>query len=176
MTENNQGKKGGLRKWLGLGGTLDDETTQESSHDTQERFSYQLREAFLSEAEIYFYRVLKKMVSERLVIFTKVSQTDVFSISGSDVSKDSDMKNQKTVDFLLCDPDSFKPVLALFFEDNKNLDVDQINKEESLDEVFASAGLPFVKVNAMDSYDIPELARAFRKAIENVSVSEEAIS
>lgn len=176
MTENNQGKKGGLRKWLGLRGALDDETTQESSYDTQERFSYQLRESFLSEAEISFYRVLKNMVSERLLIFPKVSQADVFSISGSDVSKDSDMKNQKTVDFLLCEPDSFKPVLALFFEDNKNPDADHINKEESLDVVFTGAGLPFVKVHAMDSYDIPELARAFRKAIENVSVSEGVIS
>ena len=97
MTGKNPGRRGGLRKWLGLGGASNDGIIQDSSNERREQFGYKVREDFLSESEISFYRVLRSMASERLAIFPKVSLEDVFSISGADTSIHSQKINYKTL-------------------------------------------------------------------------------
>jgi hypothetical protein len=169
MGEKNQGKKGGLRKWFGF---KDDHEVVNSGFNTQDftaQSDFNLCERFLSDAEIKFYKVLKNMASERLEIFPKVSPIDVFSIQGS-LSDDFHQKlSRKHVDFLLCDSETFKPVLAVELEDSSLSSDDSVEKDEQLSSVFAGSDLPLVQIQAQESYQISELAKNFREAIENVS-------
>ena len=172
MAEKKQGQKGGLRKWLGLRSALDVSVHQDTSGKRNDSLNYRVKEDFLSEAEISFFHVLKNMVSERLAIFPKVSMADVFSSSGPVINEQKPKLNHKHVDFLLCDPNSLKPVLAIELEDASYPESDQSENDEIFEAVFSASLLPLVKVQAQDSYNISELARTFREAIENTPINE----
>ncbi len=69
-------------------------------------FPYRVRDDFLSPAELNFYRVLCRVVNNRLVICPKVSLGDLFYPKSGQRGTNQSYRNKidrKHVDFLLCD-------------------------------------------------------------------------
>jgi hypothetical protein len=161
MSEKNQRRKGRLRKWFGFGGETEVANTLNSSAEIN------VCDKFLSVAEIKLYKVLKNMVSGRLEIFPKVSPTDVFSIPSSFSNEHQQEMYQSYIDFLLCDSETFKPVLAIKLEDGPTTEEISVNNDEILGLVISESDLPLVTVQTQEAYQIPDLARLFREAIEN---------
>ena len=88
------------------------------SRQNQDVFPYRVRDDFLSPAEISFYHVLKGMTGEKLTICPQVSLAALLFVSGGDNYRgDTNRISQKRVDFLLCDPKTMKPVLAIELDD-----------------------------------------------------------
>ncbi len=74
------------------------------------QFPYQLREDFLSPAELNFYRVLQTAVADWATLFTKVNLADLFYASVRDSGQNQAYRNRinrKHLDFLLCDPNTY---------------------------------------------------------------------
>lgn len=80
---------------------------KEEQPDAPPEFPYQMRDAFLSSAEISFYHVLRSIAGEDSMLLTKVSLGDLFYVKSSESSKYrtyTNKINRKHVDFLLCNP------------------------------------------------------------------------
>jgi hypothetical protein len=110
--------------------------------------------------------VLADLVSERLVICPKVALQDMFFVSRPNENVHYFNKlYRKNLDFLLLQRDSLKPALAI------ELDYPQQTnhrpKDDFLDGLCASAGLPLVHVTVSDTYNVAELAACFREAMKN---------
>jgi len=129
-------------------------------------FPYRVRDDFLSPAEISFYHVLKSMIQERLVIFSKVSLAELFFVSQGDSFQTYQNKiDRKRVDFVLCDPKTLKPVLGIELDDASHHRLDRQERDAFVEKVFADAKLPLARVPVKMSYSQRELAALFQAAM-----------
>lgn len=134
--------------------------------------SYHLRDDFLSAAELNFFRVLQAVVGQHALIMSKVNLKDLFWVSRSDYSAYQRAINKidrKHVDFLLCDPQSVKPIVALELDDKSHQRADRQSRDLFVEDVFAGAGLPLVRVTVRRSYSRAELVNLLAPYFANRS-------
>src|SRR5215831_11120601 len=137
----------------------------------QERLPYRLRENFMSTPELALLRTLQEMVEGRYVICPKVSLNDIFYIVRPNENVHFFNKFfRKHVDFLLCDPKTFRPVIGIEL-------VKPVAKSETreadqfMEDLFLSAGLPLVHVPSSERYVQRDVAELFQLAIMKVKES-----
>jgi hypothetical protein len=122
---------------------------------------FRLRDDFLSRAEISFYQVLLHVVDPQATICPKVRLSDIFYVSRPNENMSFLNKiHQKHVDFLLCNPDSMQPILGVELDDSSHKQAKQQERDELVDHVFASAGLPILHITAKAGYNAQELTVA----------------
>jgi predicted RNA-binding Zn-ribbon protein involved in translation (DUF1610 family) len=124
-------------------------------------FPYQLRDNFLSAAELSFYGVLKDAVNGRAAISSKVGLNDLFYVKTDDQSRFRVYTNKidrKHVDFLLCDSTTMRPLVGIELDDKSHQRADRQARDEFVDQVFNAAGLPILHIPAKRSYVFAEIA------------------
>ena len=126
---------------------------------------YRLREYFLSKPEISLFRLLHKMVGDRYVICPKVALTDIFTIIRPNENVHFYNKIfRKHVDFLLCDPQTLKPALAVEL-------VKPIARTETrasdhfMEELFSDEGIPLAHIPLGENYEVADLVNLFTIAV-----------
>jgi hypothetical protein len=134
-------------------------TTNEAGQ-TEPQFPYHLRKNFLSPAELNFYQVLQTAVSDWAILLIKVNLGDLFCVSTGDYGQNMAYRNRinrKHVDFLLCDPATLRPLLAIELDDSSHNRPDRKQRDQFVDAVFAAARLPLVHVPVSHSYPTKKL-------------------
>jgi hypothetical protein len=136
--------------------------------ELDERLPYRLREQFMSTPELALLRTLREMVDARYIICPKVALNDIFYIVRPNENVHFFNKIfRKHVDFLLCDPNSLKPVIGVELVKpvarNETRDADQF-----MENLFISAGLPLVHVPSSERYAQHDVAQLFQLAIMKV--------
>lgn len=120
---------------------------------------YRLRDDFLSPAELSFYKVLQLVVKDRATISTKVNLADLFFVPRGEGQQSYRNKiDRKHVDFLLCDPITMKPLAGIELDDSSHQRADRIERDNFVDGVFQSAGLPLLHFPVRQSYNVAELS------------------
>lgn len=140
-----------IQEWM-----LDDQAEKADAP----QYPYHLRDDFLSPAELNFYQVLDTAVSDWATIFTKVSLGDLFFAQTSNRGQNQAYRNKidrKHVDFLLCDPQTVKPILGIELDDNSHKRPDRQERDTFVDGVFVAAGLPIVHIPVQRSYPTEKL-------------------
>ncbi len=129
---------------------------------------YRLRDNFLSTPELALLRALQEMVGPRYIICPKVALNDIFYIVRPNENVHFFNKFfRKHVDFLLCDPKTFKPVIGIEL-------VKPVAKSETresdqfMEDLFLSAGLPLVHVPSNERYLQRDVAELFQLAVMKV--------
>jgi hypothetical protein len=123
-------------------------------------FPYRAREAFLSPAESAFYRVLQSAVSSRYSIFPKVRLLDLCDVTDRRANQAAMNRiDRKHVDFLLCDPVTFRPIKAIELDDSTHDRRRRSDRDEFVDQIFEVIGLSLVHIRAEPGYDPQDLRR-----------------
>lgn len=143
-----------------------------------EKLPYRLRDDFLSPAEASFYRVLKTAVGDRFLIFPKVGLQDLFFVSrqSSDWRSYHNKIDRKHVDFVLCDPDTMKPCVAVELDDASHKRTERTERDAFVDAVFAGTGLPLLRVAARMSYSTQQLEALLHPLLRESSQPEAAVA
>jgi hypothetical protein len=139
--------------------------TDSKPNTSRSESPYRLREHFLSTPEIALLRQLQQMAADRYVICPKVALTDIFTIVRPNENVHFYNKIfRKHVDFLLCDPHTLKPAIAVEI-------VRPIAKSETrasdqfMEDLFLQEGIPLVHVPLGERYDQAELVHLFQIAL-----------
>jgi hypothetical protein len=120
---------------------------------------YRLRDDFLSPAELSFYRVLSTTVAARAAVLTKVRLADLFFVPRSEGAASSRNRiAQKHLDFLLCDPETMRPLVGVELDDRSHERSSRQARDGFVDEVFRVAGLPLIHVPVRPAYSVAELS------------------
>ncbi len=168
MTTQKPGCLASILRMFGLG---NQDTGITVRYDEPEKLPYRLRDDFLSRAEASFFQVLKTMVGEKLVICPKVSLAELFFVPRGETYQIYQNKiDRKRVDFLLCDPKTLKPVLAIELDDSSHERPDRQERDAFVEEVFAAAQLPLARVPAQQAYNTHELIALFQAAMQKKQV------
>jgi hypothetical protein len=142
------------------------------SHSVAERLPYRKRDDFLSAAEISFYHVLRHAVGDRFVICPKVRIADViFVVDRRRQMTHVNRIDRKHVDFLLCDPDTMVPQVAIELDDASHVREERQSRDDLVDTVFAASGLPLLRCPAKRQYDPRALAMEVDAALSTTRPS-----
>jgi len=131
-----------------------------------DEFPYHLRDDFLSAAEHNFYLVLNRAVSDWAVICPKVSLSDVFFAKASEYGRRLAYTNKidrKHIDFLLCDPQTVRPLVGIELDDKSHRRKDRQERDRFVEEVFRVAKLPLVRIPVQRTYNVDELGALLRQ-------------
>ncbi len=134
----------------------------------KEGLPYRLREPFLSTPEAALYRALMELVEERYIIYAKVSLNELFYIIRPNENVHFFNKIfRKHLDFLLCDPRTFKPEIGV--ELVKSIAKDETRaRDQFMDDLFLKVGLPLVHVPASKHYEVSDIISLFQLAVTKV--------
>ncbi len=119
---------------------------------------YRLRDHFLTKAEFSFYSVLRSAVGDRVVILCKINLNDLFYVAKPNENQGARNRiDRKHVDFVLCDPKTMQPEVALELDDKRRERADRRERDGFVDRVFETAGLALVRIRAQRGYNPGEL-------------------
>jgi len=148
-------------------------TTQKPNHlkEENDRLPYRLREQFMSMPELALFRTLQELVGKRYVICPKVGVNDIFYIVRPNENVHFFNKIfRKHVDFLLCDPTTFKPAIGVELvkpvAKNETREADQF-----MQDLFLSAGIPLVHIPLSERYVQRDVTELFQLAVLKVKES-----
>jgi len=158
--------KGCLIAILKLFGVLPSGDTDKG--DGADELPYRRKDYLLSKAERAFFETLQKAVGNRCLIFAKVRLADLLFIRRGTERRQSYFNRirSKHIDFVLCDRDAVRPLLAIELDDSSHNRPDRKQRDTFVDSALAAAELPILHVKARADYDGEELARAIEEKIK----------
>ncbi len=124
--------------------------------------------SILTPAERLFMQSLEIATDGRWRISFKVRVADVIEVTSTNGRERQRLFRRiaaKHIDFLLTDPETFEPVLALELDDSSHDRIERRQRDEFLDELFAVAQLPLVRVDAASRYSPDKISRALKAAL-----------
>ena len=117
---------------------------------------YSLRPSILSRDEASFYEALRQVVGSKFDIFSKVRLADIFATGdGKQYFQALNRVTQKHVDYLLCDPETFEPVMGIELDDDSHEQEDRKKRDDFVNDLFKSTGLKLLRVPSARKY-VPE--------------------
>ena len=133
---------------------------------------YQKKDYLLTKAELSFYRVLKSVVDDNLLIFSKVRLVDLLWLPKGTKNRQAYLNKimSKHVDFVLCKNNTLSPVLAIELDDLSHQEGRRQERDKFVNEVFHKAGLPLLRIQAKRSYSPGELSLVIKKEMDNSDV------
>jgi hypothetical protein len=163
MSDERPGCLGRFMRLFGL------KPRSQQNSDTVEELPYRLRDDFLSVTESSFYRVLMAVVGNRVTVCPKVGLRDIFYVARpNENAAYMNQIKQKHLDFLLCDPKTIKPFLAIELDDASHARPERIERDEFVDRVFKTAGLPLLHVPAQANYSLRMLSELLNPYLPSV--------
>ncbi len=131
----------------------------------KDELPFRLREPFLSTPEAALFRALTRMVEERYVIYAKVSLNELFYIIRPNENVHFFNKIfRKHLDFLLCDPKTFKPEIGI--ELVKSITKDETRaSDQFMEDLFLTVGLPLVHIPVSNHYEVSDIISLFQLAV-----------
>lgn len=136
------------------------------------------RARLFSAAERSFGGALEQAVGGRFRLLSKVRLADVLhtqpGLSASARATAFNRIAQKHADFVLCDPQTWEPVLVVELDDRSHARADRQQRDAFVDAALAAAGLPILRVSCQASYGLPELSARVAQALEGQATGERA--
>lgn len=119
------------------------------------RLPYSVKERLVTKAELRFYRALQKAAGKDFEIFAMVRIADILMVPPEHSQRRKWLGKilAKHVDFVLCDPASLAPRIAIELDDSSHERPDRRERDEFVDHAFESAGLPLLRIKNNSSYD-----------------------
>ena len=133
------------------------------------RLPYIKRESLITKAELKFYRVLKQSVAGDWEVFAMVRIADLVRVKKG-VRKYRSWLNKilaKHIDFVLCDPDSLKPVCAIELDDRSHDRPERQDRDALVNDIFSSAEFPLLRVRLKNEYDVKDIRKSIEIAINS---------
>lgn len=117
-----------------------------------------VKATLLSPGDLLFYRMLESLVSPRCLVFAKVRLADLFDV-GNCPCRDTalNLLRGMRIDFVLCDPSCSGVVAAIEMDENASGRADQRERRQFVDDLFASNGLPLLRVPVGANDDLERL-------------------
>ena len=131
------------------------------------RLPYHRKDYLLSKAEKSFFGVLNQAVGQEYWLFVKVRVADLLWLPKETESRQSHFNRiqSKHIDFLLCDLENVRPLLAIELDDSSHGSVKRQSRDVFVNEALKAAGFPLLRVAAKAGYSVNELKSQIAVAI-----------
>ena len=129
---------------------------------------YIKKKYFFSLSELKFYEVLKEIVGDQYLLFSKVRVSDLIEPKyGKERHSYFNKIKSKHVDFLICDKDPISPRVAIELDGSSHNRPSRQERDDFIDEAFANANIPVVHIRVKSEYDPNEIIEKIENACQN---------
>jgi len=134
-------------------------------------YVYQAKEYFMTKSESEFFRMLDKAVCDRYYIFPQAHLSAILNhkVPGQNWKYAFRHINGKSVDYVLCDKQTLKPVYAVELDDYTHSYSDRQERDQEVERMLQSAGIPLVRFGEYKTLTKDEISRRFFEAHLNLS-------
>ncbi len=110
-------------------------------------YSYTAKSHMMTRTESEFFLKLGNIVSERYYVFPQVHLSALLDhkVKGQDWKFAFRHINGKSVDFVLCDKETFQPTYAIELDDLTHEQSDRRKRDLEVERIFKEANLPLVR-------------------------------
>ncbi len=124
--------------------------------------------ALLTANEAEFFRVAQAVLEPRYRLFAKVLLRDLVEIVGPGSKLGPLGKvGAKHLDFVVCDPATFRIVGAIEVDDVSHQREDRVTSDATKDAVLGQVGIPLIRVRAKGAYRRADVEEALRPLLES---------
>jgi len=132
-------------------------------------YKYQAKQYFMTKSENDFFRMLNNVAGDRYFIFPQVHLSTILSekVVGQDWKTQKAAFrhiNGKSVDYVLCEKQSLKPVYAVELDDYTHNYSNRQERDQEVERMFQSAGIPLVRFNGYKTLNQEDIAKRFFEA------------
>ena len=115
-------------------------------------YSYSAKPLIMTYTEAQFFAKLNAAVEERYFVFPQVHLSALLDhrVKGQDWHIAFRHINGKSVDYVLCDKATLRPVYAIELDDATHSQRDRIKRDTEVERIFAEAQLPLVRFKNKD--------------------------
>lgn len=135
---------------------------------TREIWPYIKKNYFFNQSEREFYYILNDILGDKYLLFSKVRMSDLLYLPKYMHNSYHYLNKiqSKHIDFLICEKQNIKPLLAIELDGNSHLRDDRIERDEFVDEIFKDADLPILHIKVSNRYDKSYLSDIIKKEAE----------
>lgn len=148
---------------------------EEVPEDKVLTFPYVRKGAFLSAAELAFYRVLVAAAGPGGVVMAQVVLTAILEVDvprgerggGGGAGAAQTARNRidrKVVDFVVCEAGTMRVLAAVELDDRSHARADRVKRDAVVEGALKAAGVPLVRVPWANSYDPGAIRRRLQEA------------
>ncbi len=129
-------------------------------------YNYQAKQYFMTKAENDFFRMLNNVAGDRYFIFPQVHLSAILDekIKGQNWKAAFKHINGKSVDYVLCDRQTLKPVYAVELDDYTHSYKNRQERDQEVERIFQCASIPLVRFSDYNSLTEEEMAKRFFEA------------
>ena len=147
--------------------------SNQSSKQHSDSFPYEKQKVLLTPAERSFFGVLEKVIGGSHRIFVKVRLGDIFKVkaglSNSGRATAFNKISAKHVDFVICSNESVDVLAAIELDDKSHNLRKRQERDNFVDKVFESAGIPLGHIAAQKSYSVQDVSRVTSSLLDITS-------
>ena len=134
-----------------------------------EPLPFVLNTSILTNAELNYYKALKKVIGDQATICPKVRLADFLQIPAftNNQMKYLNMISGKHVDFLICETTTMSPIFVIELDDSSHNKPK--NKESDIfkNNAFNKANIEIIRVRVASTYNIEKMANDLRPRLMN---------
>src|SRR5581483_2769239 len=143
---------------------------QDSERDTRVLAgadAFDLTSSLLTPGNRAFYEVLRLVTPESMVIFAELPLSALFEAKKAKGNQGARNRvNQKTVDFVLCERSTMRPLCGIEVDDRSRRRNDRVARDELVDDLFRSHQLPLLRVKGAVSYAPADIRQRLQSVID----------
>ena len=108
---------------------------------------YMPKASLMTESEMEFFKQLQRVARDKYVVFpqTHLSALLDHKVKGQNWHAAFRHINGKSVDYVLCDITTLKPVYAVELDDSTHDRVDRMDRDTEVERIFLQAKIPLVR-------------------------------
>lgn len=123
------------------------------------QYKYMRKQFIMTMSEKRFYEALQEAIGTAYMIYPQ-AHFDLFldhKVKGQNWRGALSTIQRKSVDFLICSRHYYSPLVAIELDDSSHLREDRAARDEKVEEICKSAGMPLVRFKATNQYSPNEL-------------------
>lgn len=135
------------------------------------RYPYQKKTSLFTEAERTFFEALETAIGEGVRIMAKVRLADIVSVNETNTALRQRAFNRiqaKHLDFVICHPKTLNVLFVIELDDGTHRRRDRKTRDDFLNRVMASAGIPIVRYPVRHSYTPAHINNSIAMQLEGL--------
>ncbi|QNU66023.1 DUF2726 domain-containing protein [Ruminiclostridium herbifermentans] len=155
---------------------MSNKSAEKEAITTNEKLPYKVADSVLTDAELRFYNALKLCVGEKAIICPKVGLKDIFFIgkgNEKEYLKHFNKIAKKHVDFLLCEPNTMKPLCGIELDDISHTSKKAKERDLFVEKVYKDANLELIRFLSRSEYECSEIENTLSVILNRVDGKQE---
>jgi len=129
-------------------------------------YQYEAKAYPMTKSESDFFKILLDVSGDRYYVFPQVHLSTILNhkINGQPWKPAFNHINGKSVDYVLCDKQTLKPVYAVELDDKSHESETRQERDREVERIFKAANLPLVRFSNYISLSQDDIAQRFIEA------------